>query len=154
MSALLAIWRAAKPLRMVAVSKAGQAAQRAYEEGDLDMSRIRDLKRNALTRAQRKERREQGGFFWRFRDDSRPLGAAFQQLTNPEISGNAEQEAAPVVIPPNLGQNLPGPGQPGSRRQVFASAQPVQAPRYGNLFTNPVVLALLGTSAFFLFRKR
>ena len=150
MSALLAIWRAARPLRMVAVAKAGEAAEKAYVSGEYDMSRIRDLKRDALTRAQRKERREQGGLFWRFRDESRPLGAAWQRWTNPEISGNASQGAAPVVVPPNLGMNLPGPGEPGSRRAVF-QAPSNEGMNYGSLI---LPIALLSAGGYFLLRKR
>ena len=154
MGILFTIWQAAKPYRMVARAKAGQYAEEQITSGEWDMSRIRDLKQQALTRAQRKERREQGGLFWRFQDESRPLGAAWQNWTNPGISGNASQEAAPVVLPPNLGQNLPGPGQPGSRRAVYSAPAAPAAPGWGGPVPALALAGALGLGAWFLLRKK
>ena len=147
MGILLTIWQAAKPYRMVARAKAGQYAEEQITSGEWDMSRIRDLKQQALTRAQRKERREQGGLFWRFSDESRPLGAAWQNWTNPGISGNAAQGSAPVVVPPNLGQRLPGPGAPGRRRPVSQPA-PTAAP--ADWWANPLLLVAAAGAAWWV----
>ncbi len=98
-----------------------------FESGDWDMS-IRDRKQDALTESTRKERRQAGELWWQKearqerqagRQARREAGEAFWQgWQDSEISGGAQQPAAPVYIPPGLGSRLPGPGDPGARGTV------------------------------------
>ena len=152
------LWKAIKP---IAVQKAGQYAESKATEGDWDMSKIRDLKLNALTRAQRKERRAAGGAWWQkaARQERRSnVRDRFGNWTD-AISGNASDSSAPLVLPPNLGANMPGPGTPGARNIGSGGASNGTAggagqSAYGEWYLNPLYLAGLAGLGFFLFRKK
>jgi len=149
------IWKAIKP---VAFQKAGQYAESKVNSGEWDMSRIRNMKLNALTRAQRKERREAGGAWWQkaARQERRAnVRERFSNWNDSRISGNAMEPSASVVLPPNLGANMPSPGTPGARNTGIAGG----AGNGGSMaatswYLNPIYLAGLAGLGFYFFRKK
>lgn len=166
MGIAVALWRLARPVRLAALQAAGQHAQQKIESGEWEMG-IRDWKLNALTSAQRKERRQAGDAWWQIGDkaareerqagrkEKRQAGEAWWQ-----IFGDASQPAAPVII----GSGLPGPGAPGSRTTgpgrgsggVYGgggngtTGNGAEAPWY----MNPLFLAVAAGGAWYLFGKK
>ena len=161
--AIKGIWAAMTPKQKGAVVSLGVETARLgiKKAGERDM---RDEKRQRLFGREGRIRTTiwgEGGIFNPYavkerrqkrRDAIRGFLSGDRRPSAGQISGNAAQESAPVFIPPNLGRNLPGPGEPGSRRQVFGAGAPATAP---SIFDNPLAIAaVVGGTYFLFFRKK
>ena len=104
--------------------------------------------RDAFTPAARARRQEKR------KDRRQSIWAALTRPQAGPISGNATAAAANVIVPSNLGANMPGPGTPQNRRSVRNAA--AQQPSYDTVawYTNPVFWVLGGGAYLYLTRKK
>ena len=161
--AIKGIWVSMTPEQQATVASAGiQASQKGIQKIK-ERNEMRDEKRQRLFGREGRIREALGT-----RDERRARRQGrrqniFDALTRPsagQVSGNAAQ--GPAVI----GQNLPGPGgpgsrataQPGSRRAAAASGRMAasQGPSYDVVawYTNPIFWVLGGGAYLLFFRKK
>jgi len=158
---LKGIWAAMTPKQKAAVVSLGVEGARytVKKAGERDM---RDEKRQRLFGREGRIRTTiwgEGGIFnpYAVKDRRKKRRDAIRGFFNRDRGPSAgplygKRQEDPVFIPPNLGMNLPGPGEPGSRRQGFGGGAQATAP---SIFDNPLAIAaVVGGTYFLFFRKK